>query len=82
MLQKNIYPTIAAKLGIGLEDAHVRFATNYSIEKIIAILKDILENNGVEYEAGKIESSPFINYQTLQECLPKHCSEYGNIKLS
>ena len=63
MLQKNIYPTIAAKLGIGLEDAHIRFSTNYSIEKIIAILKDILDNNGVDYSDKQIETSPYVEKQ-------------------
>ena len=60
MLQKNIYPTIAAKLGGSLENAHVRFSTNYSIEKIIAILKGILENNKVKYDEDVIESSAVI----------------------
>ena len=60
MLQKNIYHTIAAKLGIGLEDAHVKFSTNYSIEKIIAILREILDNNGVEYDAAEVESSAIL----------------------
>ena len=48
MMQKDIYPTIASKLGVSLENAHVRFSTNYSIEKIIAILREILDNNGVD----------------------------------
>ena len=59
MLQKNIYPTIAANLGIGLEDAHVRFSRNYSIEKIIAILRGILDNNNISYYAGTIETSAY-----------------------
>ncbi|HCA54637.1 MAG TPA: hypothetical protein DEO95_04020, partial [Ruminococcaceae bacterium] len=66
MLQKNIYPTIASKLGVSLENAHVRFSTNYSIEKMIGVLREILDNNGIEYEAAEIESSPFINHQSLQ----------------
>ena len=60
MLQKNIYPTIASKLGVSLENAHIRFSTNYSIEKIIAILREILDNNGVEYDAAEVESSAIL----------------------
>ena len=65
MPQKNIYPTIAAKLGASLENAHVRFSTNYSIEKMIAILKIILDNNGEEYVAATVESSAFL--ENIQE---------------
>ena len=60
MLQKNIYHTIASKLGVSLENAHVRFSTNYSIEKIIAILREILDNNGVDYSDKQIETSPYV----------------------
>ena len=60
MMQKDIYPTIASKLGVSLENAHVRFSTNYSIEKIIAILREILDNNGVEYDAAEVESSAIL----------------------
>lgn len=66
MLQKNIYPTIAAKLGVSLENAHVRFSTNYSIEKIIVILREILDNNGIEYESKEIESSPFFEKSNME----------------
>ena len=60
MMQKDIYPTIASKLGVSLENAHVRFSTNYSIEKIIAILREILDNNGVDYSDKQIETSPYV----------------------
>ena len=60
MLQKNIYPTIASKLGVKTEDAHIRFSTDYSIEKSIAILREILDNNGIEYDKEEIESSGYI----------------------
>ena len=45
MMQKDIYP---------------RFSTNYSIEKIIAILREILDNNGVDYSDKQIETSPYV----------------------
>ena len=60
MLQRNIYPTIASRLGIRLEEAHIRFSINYSIEKIIAILKEILDNNGVRYNENVVESSAYL----------------------
>ena len=60
MLQKNVYPTIASRLGVRLEEAHIRFSTNYSIEKIIAILKEILDNNRVRYDVEVVESSAVI----------------------
>ena len=64
MLQKNIYPTIAAKLGVSLENAHVRFSTNYSIEKIIAILREILNNHNISYDAETIETSAYRSSDT------------------
>ena len=60
MLQKNIYPTIASRLGVRTEDDHIRFSTNYSIEKSIAILREILDNNNISYDTGIIESSAVI----------------------
>ena len=60
MLQRNIYPTIASRLGVRLEEAHIRFSTDYSIEKIIAILREILDNNGALYDPSVIESSAVI----------------------
>ena len=64
MLQKNIYSTIASRLGIRTEDAHIRFSTDYSIEKSIAILMKILDNNGIEYDKEEIESSGFIKQRS------------------
>lgn len=61
MLQRNIYPTVASHLGVRLEDAHIRFSTNYSIEKIIEILREILDNNGVRYDVDLVESSPYLD---------------------
>ena len=60
MLQRNVYPTIASRLGVRLEEAHIRFSTDYSIEKIIAILREILDNNGVRYDTEVVESSAVI----------------------
>lgn len=45
-------------------DAHIRFSTNYSIEKSIAILREILDNNGIEYDKEEIESSGFIKQRS------------------
>ena len=60
MLQRNIYPTIASRLGVRLEEAHIRFSTDYSIEKIIAILREILDNNWVRYDVDSVESSAYL----------------------
>ena len=60
MLQRNIYPTVASRLGVRLEEAHIRFSTNYSIEKIIAILREILDNNEVRYDEDVVESSAYL----------------------
>ena len=67
MLKKNIYPTIATKLGVSLENAHVRFSTNYSIEKMIGVLREILDNNGIEYVAEAIESSPYFENSNMEK---------------
>ena len=65
MLQRNIYPTVASRLGVRLEEAHIRFSTNYSIEEIIAILKEILNNNRVEYDTEILESSTLLSNSKL-----------------
>lgn len=65
MLQRNIYPTIASRLGVRLEEAHIRFSTYYSIEKIIAILREILDNNGVKYDEDVVESSAVLENNNI-----------------
>ncbi len=57
MFQHNIYSAVASKLGISVENAHIRFSTDYSIEKTIEILREILDNHNVKYNLNGIESS-------------------------
>ena len=38
-----------------MRDAHIRFSNDGNIEKIIAILREILDNNNIGYDWNKIE---------------------------
>ena len=38
-----------------MRDAHIRFSNDGNIEKIIAILREILDNNNIGYDRDKIE---------------------------
>ena len=60
MTQENVYDAIACKLGLSPNQAHIRHSTDYSIEKIIEILKVILDNHGVKYNAKFLESSSYL----------------------
>lgn len=60
MPQKAVYYVISGKLGISEEKAHIRYATDHSIEQIIAILRQILDNHGIGYNLDVMESSEYV----------------------
>ncbi len=67
IMQKSaVYMVIATKLGVSLRNAHIRFSNDGNIEKIIAILREILDNNNVGYDRNKIER-PLYTRKNLQE---------------
>ena len=55
MPEKAVYMVISSKLGVSLRNAHIRFSNDGNIEKIIAILREILDNNNIGYDRNKIE---------------------------
>ena len=60
IMQKSaVYMVIATKLGVSLRNAHIRFSNDGNIEKIIAILREILDNNCVRYDRKKLEVSKY-----------------------
>ena len=67
IMQKSaVYMVIATKLGVSLRNAHIRFSNDGNIEKIIAILREILDNNNIGYDRDKIER-PLYTRKNLQE---------------
>ena len=67
IMQKSaVYMVIATKLGVSLRNAHIRFSNDGNIEKIIAILREILDNNNIGYDRDKIER-PLCTRKNLQE---------------
>ena len=67
IMQKSaVYMVIATKLGVSLRNAHIRFSNDGNIEKIIAILREILDNNSIGYDRYKIER-PLYTRKNLQE---------------
>ena len=67
IMQKSaVYMVIAIKLGVSLRNAHIRFSNDGNIEKIIAILREILDNNNIGYNQDKIER-PLYTRKNLQE---------------
>ena len=67
IMQKSaVYMVIATKLGVSLRNAHIRFSNDGNIEKIIAILREILDNNNIGYDRNKIER-PLCTRKNLQE---------------
>ena len=67
IMQKSaVYMVIATKLGVSLRNAHIRFSNDGNIEKIIAILREILDNNNIGYDWDKIER-PLCTRKNLQE---------------
>ena len=66
MLEKAVYMVISSKLGVSLRNAHIRFSNDGNIEKIIAILREILDNNNIGYDRNKIER-PLCTRKNLQE---------------
>ena len=59
MPEKAVYMVISSKLGVSLRNAHIRFSNDGNIEKIIAILREILDNNCVRYDRKKLEVSKY-----------------------
>ena len=66
MLEKAVYMVISSKLGVSLRNAHIRFSNDGNIEKIIAILREILDNNSIGYDRDKMER-PLCTRKNLQE---------------
>ena len=67
IMQKSaVYMVIATKLGVSLRNAHIRFSNDGNIEKIIAILREILDNNSIGYDRDKMER-PLCTRKNLQE---------------
>ena len=66
MLEKAVYMVISSKLGVSLRNAHIRFSNDGNIEKIIAILREILDNNNIGYDRDKMER-PLCTRKNLQE---------------
>ena len=67
IMQKSaVYMVIATKLGVSLRNAHIRFSNDGNIEKIIAILREILDNNNIGYDRDKMER-PLCTRKNLQE---------------
>ena len=67
IMQKSaVYMVIATKLGVSLRNAHIRFSNDGNIEKIIAILREILDNNNIGYDRNKMER-PLCTRKNLQE---------------
>ena len=66
MPEKAVYMVISSKLGVSLRNAHIRFSNDGNIEKIIAILREILDNNNIGYNRDKIEH-PLYTRKNLQE---------------
>ena len=66
MPEKAVYMVISSKLGVSLRNAHIRFSNDGNIEKIIAILREILDNNNIGYDRNKIER-PLCTRKNLQE---------------
>lgn len=55
MFQRNVYSAISSKLNLTMENSHIRYSTDYSIEKIIGVLREILDNHHIEYDPYFIE---------------------------
>ena len=66
MPEKAVYMVISSKLGVSLRNAHIRFSNDGNIEKIIAILREILDNNNIGYDRDKMER-PLCTRKNLQE---------------
>ena len=66
MLEKAVYMVISSKLGVSLRNAHIRFSNDGNIEKIIAILREILDNNNIGYDRDKMERQ-LCTRKNLQE---------------
>ena len=66
MPEKAVYMVISSKLGVSLRNAHIRFSNDGNIEKIIAILREILDNNSIGYDRDKMER-PLYTRKNLQE---------------
>lgn len=66
MPEKAVYMVISSKLGVSLRNAHIRFSNDGNIEKIIAILREILDNNNIGYDRDKIKR-PLCTRKNLQE---------------
>ena len=66
MPEKAVYMVISSKLGVSLRNAHIRFSNDGNIEKIIAILREILDNNSIGYDRDKMER-PLCTRKNLQE---------------
>lgn len=50
-----VYDLLASKRDVELKYAHLRYSTMYSIKETIAILREVLDNNGIEYNYKLIE---------------------------
>lgn len=47
------------KLGVSLRNVHIWFSNDGNIERVIAILREILGNNCIEYHRKKLESQKY-----------------------
>ena len=60
MGHKSIYYLIAGKLGLAEHQAHIRFSNEKNIEDIIAILRQILDNNKIGYSVDVMETPEYM----------------------